>query len=153
MTRYSLLFLLPFALLACGDKDGDDSAADDSAADDSAADDSAATGLAIVGDYTDNYGGDHKITEDTWTMGSASFHISQYDNDEMWVVAQNDSANEYNPDLWSRMDWTWSGSDLYFCQTAYDAADEAAALSTTPANAADLAAGCGGFGWSQLVAN
>lgn len=149
MTRLTWLFLLSLPMMACGDKEGDDSATDDSATDDSA--DDTATGLAIVGAYTDSWGGTHDITDATWIMGSASFHIAQYDNAEMWVVAQNDAANEYNPSLWSRMDWTWSGADLYFCQSAFDAADEAAALAATPADASDLAAGCGGFGWSQLI--
>ena len=39
---------------------------------------------------------------------------------------------------------------MYYCQSTYDAADEAAAESAVSADSSDLDAGCGGFSWSQL---
>ncbi len=113
------------------------------------------TGLAIAGDYTDDFGGSHAITETVWTMdGVGVFNISQYDNPGMWVVAQNDSDNDFSADLWSRMDWTTDGDDLYFCQTVFDGATEDDALNpATPSDGSDLAEGCNGFPWSQLIAN
>jgi hypothetical protein len=50
------------------------------------------------------------------------------------------------------MDWSIDGSNAWFCQTAYDAADADAALATPAADATDPAIdGCGGFPWSYLT--
>ena len=107
--------------------------------------------LAIIGDYTDDFGGTHTVTETTWTMGFGVFNITQFDNDGQWLIAQNDSENEFSPDLWSRFDWTEDGADLYFCQTTFDSATEQDAVDAPAADSADLDAGCGGFAWSQLL--
>lgn len=135
-----LAFVIPLA--GCPSNEPDDTDTDT---------ETDATGLAIAGSYTDDFGGTHEITDTVWTMdGVGVFNISQYDNDGMWLVAQNDSSNAFSPDLWSRMDWTVDGTDLYFCQTVFDAPTEQDAIDATPAAANDLAAGCGGFPWSQL---
>jgi hypothetical protein len=112
---------------------------------------SGTTDLEIVGTYADDFGGTHDITADTWTMnGVGVFHILSVDNDADWLVAQNDAANEFNPDLYSRMDWMESGGDLWFCQTAYDAATQADAEATAAAGS-DPDTGCGGFSWTRLA--
>ena len=109
------------------------------------------TELAIVGSWTDDFGGSHEITTETWTMAVGGvFHILDFDNVDRVVIAENDAANEFNPGAFSRMDWTMDGSDLYFCQTAFDAPTEQAAWETARADDTDLAMGCGGFGWSGL---
>lgn len=112
--------------------------------------------LEIIGDWVDDFGGTHAVTAQTWTMGqtmSGVFHISQYDNDENWLVAHNDADNAFSPDLWSRFDWTESGGELYNCQTVYDAATEEDARNAPPADPADPATGgCQGFAWSKLTA-
>ncbi len=111
--------------------------------------------LAIIGSYMDNFMYDWLIEQDLLTVGlsgdDSKFHVMEYDNATFVIAAQNDAANTYNPSLFSRFDWTFSNTDLYVCQTAYDAASLAAALATPPADSTDLAAGCGGFGWSLLV--
>lgn len=105
--------------------------------------------LAIVGTYTDDFSDTHTISETEWSNSAGSFAISQWSNEEMWLVAQNAETNTYNPGNWSRFDWTWDGEQLYYCQSLFDGAtiDDALAAS---ANAGDLAMGCGGFPWSQL---
>ena len=66
--------------------------------------------LAIEGTYQDEWGSNHEIDAWGWTSssswGTSSYAVSQYDNDAGWIVAQNDSGNDYNPDLWSRFNWT-----------------------------------------------
>jgi hypothetical protein len=108
--------------------------------------------LEIVGSYTDDYGSTHEITADTWTMGGVGvFEIETWDNAERWLVAHNHVDNEFDPDKWSRMDWTFDGDDLYFCQVAFDAESAEQAQAATPADPDDLAMGCGGtFPWSKL---
>ncbi|MCB9676140.1 MAG: hypothetical protein H6737_13550 [Alphaproteobacteria bacterium] len=111
------------------------------------------TDLEIAGAYTDDFGGLHDISQDTWVMdGVGVFHILTVDADADFLVAQNDAANDYNPDLYSRMDWLDDGTDLWFCQIAYDAATEADATAATGADRSDTTSGCGGFGWTRLVA-
>lgn len=106
--------------------------------------------LAIVGTYTDDFGDTHMISESEWTNSAGSFAISQWSNDEMWLVAQNAETNMYSPGLWSRFDWAWDGEQLYYCQSVFDGATIEAALAGS-ANADDLTLGCGGFPWSQLL--
>ena len=106
--------------------------------------------LAIIGDYTDEWGDNHSITAETWTNSAGVFHIEQWDNAATYLVAQNDAGNEFSPELWSRFDWTWDADEvLYYCQSVYDGASIDDALAGS-ANAADLAAGCGGFAWTKM---
>ena len=109
--------------------------------------------LEIIGSYVDDWGYAHDVTQDRWDNEGSVFHITQFDNDADFLVAQNDASNAWNAELWSRFDWTHDGAELYFCQSAYDAADEATAAANTSADRADLATGCAGFGWSKLTSN
>jgi hypothetical protein len=118
--------------------------------------DATSEAIEVGGVHVDSWATDITVTDTTWTqvstVGTSIFAISQFDNADDWAVAQNDAANTYNPNLWSRVDWTTYQGDLYVCQTAYDAADEATAVATTAADATDpTTAGCGGFSWSLLT--
>jgi hypothetical protein len=150
--------------LGCGDDDdGDgDAGADADADSDADADaDADAGALEIVGEYADDWGGTHVVTADAWTSefpgaGDAGTttsvaHITAYDNGADFLVAQNDAEAAYDPNLWARYDWTYSGDELYYCQIEFAAADEETAASNAGADHADLAAGCGGFGWTHLT--
>jgi hypothetical protein len=111
------------------------------------------TGLAIAGTYTDEFGTEHVVDDVSWTQtfpGSSptTWTITSYDNDGMFVIAQNSPDDPYNPDLWSRFDWT---GDVHYCQAAFGAATEADALATPRPDDADLEAGCGGFPWTDLT--
>jgi hypothetical protein len=105
--------------------------------------------LSIVGDYTDDFMTEHSITETQWSFAGSVFTIVEYDNDLMYLIAQNDEANMFNPGQWSRFDWTVDGEQLYYCQSVYDGAtiEDARGGSSDPT---DLAMGCGGFPWSML---
>ncbi|RME27384.1 MAG: hypothetical protein D6806_04725 [Deltaproteobacteria bacterium] len=127
---------LAFVLSGCGSSGGDK--------------------LEIAGTYTDDWQTTHTVTETTWTMhaegmSDSVFHIVAYDNDADYLVAQNDSNNEYNPDKWSRFDWTEKDGALYYCQAAFDADTQEAATANTSADRNDLESGCGGFSWSKLT--
>jgi hypothetical protein len=153
LTTTCLPFL--FLLAACnGDDDTDVSDTDEPADTDpnGDTDDTDVEELEIRGTWDDSWGGSHTIDETTWVSGSSVFHVTSYDNEADVLIAENDAANEWNGGLWSRYDWTWSGTQLYYCQTAYGAASEAEAEGTPRADDTDLAAGCGGFGWTELTA-
>lgn len=106
--------------------------------------------LAIAGEYTDEWGDMHTITSANWTNSAGTFHFEIWDNENAYIGAQNDAANMYSPGLYSRFDWHFEGTTLYYCQTAYDAASLSDALAAM-ADRSDLAAGCGGFAWTNLT--
>ena len=110
--------------------------------------------IEIAGSWDDSFGGSQQITSFLWTQGAYLFHIQQYDNDAKWAVAENDASNEYNAGLFSRFDWHWDAAgDLWYCQTAYDAASAEDALSADAPDSSDLeTAGCGGFSWTMMTA-
>lgn len=109
--------------------------------------------LEIAGEYSDNYGGEQIIGSSIWNQGAmmGKFNISSWDNNSNFLVAQNDSSNGFNPDKYSRFDWTFDGTDIYFCQTVYDKETAQDAIDATPANSTDLDAGCSGFSWNKLI--
>ena len=111
--------------------------------------------ISIIGQWVDGFGFEHEVRQDSWVfdpLGTPSIvWLTQYSNDEGWIVGQNDAVDSWNPDLWSRYDYFWAKGTLYFCQTAFDAADEEAALATPPADVMDLDTGCVGFPWSDLL--
>jgi hypothetical protein len=110
-------------------------------------------GLAIDGSYTDAFDGHHTVTASAWLMGESAFHVAAFHNEEHWLIARNDEANEFSPCLWSRFDWVESEGALYFCQTAFDAPSEDAARKTEAADPSDPGTtGCGNFPWSELTA-
>ena len=115
----------------------------------------ATTAIPLLGLWNDEWGTTHQIENELWTQGAAPsaslFHLSQYDAVAGWAIAQNDETNAWSPNLWSRFDWATVGGQLYYCQTAYDAASEAAALAVPAADPSDpVNGGCAGFAWTTL---
>jgi hypothetical protein len=85
-------------------------------------------------------------------MGTSVYHISAFDNDEMYIIARSDQENMYDACMWSRYDWVYDGADLYYCSTAYSAATEEVALATDRPDDSDPASGgCGTFAWTLLT--
>jgi hypothetical protein len=122
-------------------------------------DSTGAEGLEIAGEWFEEFspgeGITHSIDETRWeqvaAFGTAIFHVDGYDNEARVVVARADAANEFNPDLYSRFDWTWDGEDLYYCAAVFDAATPEDALMAPASDPGDLEMGCAGFPWSALV--
>ena len=113
--------------------------------------------IAIAGIHLDSYGGDNKVTDKAWTVGTgdsaATFEITQYDNASGFAIAENGAENEYNPGLWSRFDYVEYEGDWWVCTTAYAAASEQEAAETPASDATDPSSGgCGGtFAWTNLT--
>ena len=108
--------------------------------------------LFLIGSYVDNYDTEHTITQQSWTQGNSIFAIKMFSNTEKYVITQNDANNEYNPEQWSRFDWTIKDDTTWFCQTSYDSVTQEDAIGVTPADAADpTSTGCSGFSWSKLI--
>ncbi len=107
----------------------------------------------IVGDWTDEWGTAHTITELLWTDSyENSFDIADASVLGAWLVAQNGDDNAFFAGSWSRFDWT-TGPDghLFYCQSAFSEDTEQQARVARPGDPSDLAAGCGGFAWTNLT--
>lgn len=156
--RHTVLgFAALILLFACGEED-DDTGADAAPMDATAAADTAPTPepIEIAGRYLDDFGGAHTIDDETWRQGegegASTFILLQVDNETDFAIARNGPDNAFSPDLFSRFDWTEDADGLWFCQTAFDAASEAAAAAVPAAEPSDPAnTGCGGFAWSALT--
>jgi hypothetical protein len=179
--RAAILFIavgLTFTLSGCGD-DGDDSGGMNAAGGAGGEGGAGAVGgaggeggagavggaggmaetdsIAIQGVFGDG-AGRHDITDEFWTQtyeGSepSSYAFVNVDNESSFAIAQNGSQNAFNPDLFSRFDWHWTNSGLFYCQSAYDATTAEAAQETNrPDDTDPSVAGCGGmFPWSTLT--
>lgn len=149
------------------DKESAQVARDTPAADDSAPDTSGCGGFAwtkldakehfgIRGVWKDTWGTSHSITDSRWTQkygqDTSLFWIHYFDNTTKMMVAQNDTTNAFNPNLWSRFDWTEVDGVRYFCHTAFDAASvEDAANALAPDATDPVTGGCGGYPWTPLT--
>lgn len=174
----TVLFLAP--VVGCGDDEGDaddttasetdasetnasDTEASDTEAsdtDDSDTDDSEDTmtnddPLALIGEYTDDFGGGHSVSMTVWVQtadfGTFTYTLGSYDNDAMWVVGEDTAAEEGA--AFSRFDWTVDDSgQMWFCTAAFGAATEQDAIDAPASDPSDPAStGCGMmFPWSQL---
>ena len=127
--------LLGLLALGCGGSDDDKDSAQ----------------LEIIGEYTDNFGGDQIITADDWN-GSA---IQDFDNDENVVYTQFPEDDMFSPSLFAKTVYTEPKDDsFYFCMVVFDAETLAdAKASDATADEDDLEAGCGGFEWSLATKN
>lgn len=114
--------------------------------------------LAIVGEWTDEWGGSHSISNEGWTQqypdsAPIAFEISAWENLNEVVFAQNSDENEWSPGLWSRFDWVWDGGAVWYCQTIFDAETEEDARAAAAADSsAPMTGGCGGAPWTALSA-
>lgn len=112
--------------------------------------------LEIAGTWEDEFGTNYEIDDVAVKtgseFGSSSIYLTQIDNAAQWVIGQNAQENEYNPCLYSRLEWHWEGEELYVCQSVFMAGSEIAAEKAPMADSGDLETGCGGFSWSKLTA-
>jgi len=70
----------------------------------------------------DNYGGMQIIDQKTWNSGSLIFHICFINNENSYLIAQNDRDNKYYPNKYSRFEWVEDSSfRLWYAQQVYDA--------------------------------
>lgn len=112
--------------------------------------------MSLSGEWVDGFGQGQTFSGDQWVLDAGEFGtftgtIVSYSNAEEFFVSENGDDNGETAGLFSRVDWTLFGDAFYYCQTAFDAADAAAAEAVSRADdAAPDAGGCGDFAWSRL---
>jgi hypothetical protein len=110
--------------------------------------------LEINGSYTDAYATSHTISNDTWINGSSSYTIVSYNNDINTIIAQNGTDNQFNPNKFSKFNYTDRSADgkFYHCTVAYNAASLEAVISVADADSSNPGtSGCGSFAWTQMT--
>lgn len=112
--------------------------------------------IDIIGAYLDAFDTPHRIDAAGWSQGPAETasltRFTAVDNTTRTAIGQNDAAHPFAPDAWSRFDYSFTVDQLWYCQSAFDAPDEATARATPAPDDADPATGgCGGFAWSALT--
>ena len=112
-----------------------------------------AVSFDLAGEYLDYWGTNHIIDETQWATDWGIWYITEINPTEQFLVAQNDAADSYYPNLWSRFDWTVDPSGhTWYCQTSFSSISEAAAAAVAPADPTNPGVtGCGGFAWTDLT--
>jgi hypothetical protein len=110
---------------------------------------------AVLGAFTDDYGGRYRITGTVWQHGTRNrYDVVAWYPDSQFVIARNADTNPSDGGLWTRIDWmplegmapyTWA-----FCLSAYKAPTREAARATRVANRSTPRTGCGGFPFSRM---
>ncbi len=110
---------------------------------------------ALLGAFTDDYGGRYTITASAWQHGARNrYEVVAWYPDSQFVIARNANSNPTAAGLWTRIDWmllsemapyTWA-----FCLSAYEAPTRVAAQATRVANRTMPRTGCNGFPFSRM---
>ena len=111
--------------------------------------------LAIVGYYVQDMDGSyHNITPNVWEINFGageiySYQIRHYNNQQGWIIAENDANTPSETGKWSRFDYRQNrAGDLTVCQSTSQADDELEALNWPPSIPGQ---GCTGWGWLTLT--
>ncbi len=105
--------------------------------------------LEVAGDWTGEFG-DESISDDDWNGAE----IVAFDNDDNFAITRNADDADFDPGKFNKNVWTEPTDDgFHYCTVDFglDSAAEAEATEMA-ADDEDLDEGCGGFPWTQLMA-
>jgi hypothetical protein len=113
--------------------------------------------MRILGSYEDPYNSNHDIFEDKWIVSfgesSSTYDILSFDNEQRVIIARN-GEDSFNPGEYSRFEWVYLGSKLFYCQSVYDGKTKEEAEQDQSSSSNDpVAEGCGSFNfpWTALT--
>lgn len=109
----------------------------------------------VLGSFTDDYDVQYTISAESWKMaGAYVFHISSWDKEGQFLIAQNDPDNPDGGGQWTRIDYIpLEGMDPFswaFCISAYDKPDAESARLVLVADRGQPRTGCNGFPFSRM---
>ena len=110
-----------------------------------------------MGAFEDDYGIRYTIGPYAWTQHpNATYHVTDWNPDKQFAIAQNDADNPADAGLWTRIDWIrLDGADGYtwaYCYAVFDAATRNEALTAAPSNRDAPRTGCNGYPFSRMAA-
>jgi hypothetical protein len=113
--------------------------------------------INILGSYEDPYNSAHEISTEKWVVSfggsSSTYEILSFDNEKGVMIAQN-GDDSFNPGEYSRFEWVYVDSKLFYCQSVYDGEDKEEAEQDQSSSSSDpMAGGCGSFNfpWTPLT--
>ncbi len=109
----------------------------------------------LFGNFEDDYEIQYSVSDSLFFMKpDTKFHILSWNTDEQYFIAENDTANEFDGGLYSRIDWMKFENMLPyewgFCLTAYKAPSPDSAKSTKAADRLNPKTGCNEFPFSRM---
>ena len=109
----------------------------------------------LLGRFVDDYGIAYTIMDSIWIQQPGiTYHILDWNTGEKFIIARNDKKNPSEPDLYTRIDYTYfEGMEPYgwgFCLTVYNALSDSAAAASPAADRANPRKGCNGFPFSRM---
>ncbi|MEQ9279841.1 MAG: hypothetical protein RLN83_10095 [Balneola sp.] len=109
----------------------------------------------LIGSFHDDYNIKYELTEKVFYQKPGTrFHILKWNLDDQYFIAQNDSLNSYDPNLYSRIDWVeFENMATYewgFCLSAYNAATADSAETVNVVDRSNPKTGCNGYPFSRM---
>lgn len=109
----------------------------------------------LLGNFEDDYEITYTISDSLFTMEEHTIvHISEWNLEEQYFIGQNDSLNEYDPLLYTRIDWmTFEDMEPFmwgFCMTAYNASSADSARTMQAPDRENPKTGCSDFPFSRM---
>ena len=108
-----------------------------------------------LGRFTDDYGSEYQISREVWLQdSSARYQILDWNTDETYIIARNDTNNPAEPGLYTRIDYVklkdMAPFKWGYCYTVYEAQTEAEARNAAPADKKHPKSGCNGYPFSRM---
>ncbi len=109
----------------------------------------------MLGTFQDDYSIDFDLSPELFFQKPSSrYHIVKWNVDEQYFIAQNDTANAYDINLFTRVDWMqFEGMEPFtwgFCISAYKEPTIESAEATEVVNRAAPKTGCNGYPFSRM---
>ncbi|MEX0723543.1 MAG: hypothetical protein WD053_06690 [Gracilimonas sp.] len=109
----------------------------------------------MLGEFRDDYEIEYKVSNDLWFQKpNAKFHIEEWNVEEQYLIARNDSLNPSEQGLYTRFDWMEFENLLPyewgFCMTTYGAETIREAKNIMPPDRENPREGCNGFPFSRM---
>ena len=118
-------------------------------------DDAGAPPAILIGDFVDDYGIGHRISEGEWLQRpDTRYRVIAWHPEAQYLIARNDASNRSDAGKWTRIDWIalpgMPPYDWAFCLSAWDAPTQADAERADIARRDTPKTGCNGYPFSRM---
>lgn len=109
----------------------------------------------MIGEFQDDYKIEYQLSEDSFIQKpNITYNIIFWNVEEQYFIAQNDSTNAFDTNLYSRIDWMeFENMEPFkwgFCLSAYNAPTADSAKAVLTADRSNPKTGCNGYPFSRM---
>ena len=109
----------------------------------------------MIGEFQDDYKIEYQLSESRFIQKpNITYNITLWNLEEQYFIAQNDSTNAFDANLYSRIDWMeFENMEPFkwgFCLTAYNAPTADSAKAVLTADRTKPKTGCNGYPFSRM---